>query len=58
MTKISDKTIEEIEDSYNLSAELISDNQHTYKDLIVIDSLDAEIEKRGLKWMGWELVEK
>lgn len=54
---IKDMTRQQIEDDYNYTTKLISDRQHSYKDIIYLDSLEIELENRGYYWQGWELME-
>jgi len=54
---IEEMTRQEIEDAYNECSEVLCQKQHTYKDLITIESLELEIDRRGYYWQGWELME-
>ena len=55
---ISDMTKQQIEDDYQYTADLISDRQHSYKDIMYLDQLENEIYKRNYRWSGCELLEE
>ena len=54
---ISEMTIEEIQDKYNELDTVKRNDRGTYKDIIILDELEQEIDRRGYYWQGWELME-
>ena len=55
---MSTLSIEELEKLYNETYGAYHNGQGDYKDLMLLDALDAEIEKRDLEWCGIELIER
>jgi len=52
---ISELTIKELETLYNETHVAYHNCRGDYKDLMFLDALNVEIEKRDLKWHGIEL---
>lgn len=54
---IVEMTDKELEDTYNETDVIIKNNLHSYKELMIMDALEQEIDRRGLIWIGLELME-
>ena len=54
---VSKMSVKEIEKEYNETQSAIDAGRGDHKDKMWIDTLDAEIDKRGLRWSGIELEE-